>query len=224
MFPRSRTGGSPSAACTASDIQAAPSAACHDRARGRRAGRGPRSVPVAANRRTAARGRRSPAACPRVGGNRVGCGYPCDGVIRGPIAAGAPIARMPQVPISEKKNGPIGVGPMSADGRWSLHVLEWLQPRRPCLEREAPQTGNKHRRWRIGMLFRGSCKHGPLLRFRPSVRRCAASRPPPELQKSRGAKKKGRGEPLPVRSQGVLRSAVRTGRRGCGRKRRTGRS
>src|SRR3546814_8134766 len=50
-----------------------------------------------------------------------------DDVIRasGPVAA--PIRPAWRVPISREKDGPSEVGPMSADGRLSLHVLERLR-------------------------------------------------------------------------------------------------
>src|SRR3546814_17461975 len=65
----------------------------------------------------------------------------------GPVAA--PSRSSWRVPMSNaggagcgKKNGPNRVGPMSADGRLSLHVLERLQPCAPLPgEREAPLTG-----------------------------------------------------------------------------------
>src|SRR3546814_13244447 len=54
-----------------------------------------------------------------------------DDVIRasGPVAA--PIRPAWRVPISREKDGPSAVGPLSADGRLSMHVLERLQPRDP---------------------------------------------------------------------------------------------
>src|SRR3546814_6188230 len=64
-----------------------------------------------------------------------------------------------RVPISREKDGPSEVGPMSADGRLSLHVLERLQPRAPLpgeRESEAPLTGIQNGRRRGCMLFRRS--------------------------------------------------------------------
>src|SRR3546814_11075998 len=78
----------------------------------------------------------------------------------GPVAA--PIRSSWRVPMSNaggagcgKKNGPNRVGPMSADGRLSLHVLERLQPCAPLPgEREAPLTGVHNGPHGAGMLFR----------------------------------------------------------------------
>src|SRR3546814_16340576 len=92
----------------------------------------------------------------------------CSSDLRGPVAA--PIRSSWRVPMSNaggagcgKKNGPNSVGPMSADGRLSLHVLERLQPCTPLpVEREDPLPGVHNGTHEIGSAsVRGRvCQYG----------------------------------------------------------------
>src|SRR3546814_20815321 len=85
----------------------------------------------------------------------------------GPVAA--PIRSSWRVPMSNaggagcgKKNGPHRVGPMSADGRLSLHVLERLHPCAPLPgERDAPMTGVHNGPQGAGMMLRKQRGHCP---------------------------------------------------------------
>src|SRR3546814_18868054 len=91
----------------------------------------------------------------------------------GPVAA--PIRSSWRVPMSNaggagcgKKNGPNRVGPMSAAGRFSPHVLERLQPRAPFTRaREATLTGVHTAPHGAGMLFPRLPGHSTGLRLPP---------------------------------------------------------